>query len=105
MGRKAKPATPNTQTKKVDNEEQEQQDEEALNEEEVVDDVDDADEEFEKSSIILEWNYTLKKFDDLSKSVLAKTMRSLKLKNLQIVQLRNKNKSLIVQNTVKKKKI
>lgn len=60
------------------------------------------DDDIEKSSLMLEWNCTLKKFDDLSKSVLSKTMRSLKLKNLLITQLRNQNRTLITQNTVNK---
>lgn len=63
------------------------------------------DDDIEKSSLLLEWNCTLKKFDDLSKSVLSKTMRSLKLKNLLITQLRNQNRTLITQNTVKKRNI
>lgn len=58
------------------------------------------DDDIEKSSILLEWDCTMKKFDDLSKSVLSKTMRSIKLKNLQIIQLRNQNRTLISQNTV-----
>lgn len=58
------------------------------------------DDDIEKSSVLLEWNCTLRRFDELSKTVISKAMRSMRLKSLQITQLRNQNKALITQNTV-----